>query len=88
MGSHKSDCMCWKTPTTPGRSHGQNIRECSLCDVRTNYATDGADSIVRKQETHHTVGLGETPRRLIRKLCRYYSVEKFEGAFYVAVHLS
>ena len=39
-----------------------------------------------KQEAHHKVGLGETPRRLIRKLCRYSSLDKFEDAFDAAVH--
>ena len=36
---------------------------------------------IKKQEAHHKVGLGETPRRLIRKRCRYSSLEKFEDAF-------
>ena len=34
-----------------------------------------------KQEGHHTAGLGETPRLLIRKRCRYSSLEKFEDSF-------
>ena len=34
------------------------------------------------------MGLGETPRHLIRKLCRYSSLEKLEDAFDDVVHLS
>ena len=40
-----------------------------------------------QQEAHHEVGLGETPRCLIRKRCRYSSVEKFEDAFDTALDL-
>ena len=39
-----------------------------------------------QQEAHHKVGLGETPRRLIRKLWQYSSGEKFEDALDAAVH--
>ena len=41
-----------------------------------------------QQEADYKVGLGETPRRLIRKRCQYSSLEKFEYAFGAAVHLS
>ena len=41
-----------------------------------------------KQEVHHLVRPGETPRCLIQKLCRYSSNEKFEDAFDAAAHLS
>ena len=34
-----------------------------------------------EQEAHHTVGLGDTPRRLVRKRCQYSSLEKFEDVF-------
>ena len=34
------------------------------------------------------VRLGETPRRSIKKRCRYSSLEKFEVAFDAAVHIS
>ena len=40
-----------------------------------------------KQETHHNVGLGKTPRRLIQKLCRYSSLEKFEDAYDTALDI-
>ena len=40
-----------------------------------------------KQEAHHKVGLGQTRRRLIRKRCRYSSLEKFEDAFDTALDL-
>ena len=40
-----------------------------------------------EQEAHHKVGLIETPRRLIRKRCRYSSIEKFKDAFHAVLHL-
>ena len=40
-----------------------------------------------KQEAHHKVGLGETPRRFVLKRCRYSSLEKFEDAFDTALGL-
>ena len=40
------------------------------------------------QQAHHDVGRSETPRRLIRKLCRYSSLNKLEDAFDAAVHLT
>ena len=43
---------------------------------------------IRQQEAHHKVGLCETPRRLVRQLCRYSSLEKFDDAFDAAVHMS
>ena len=33
------------------------------------------------------MGLGETPRHLIRKRCRYFLLEKFEDAFDTALDL-
>ena len=33
------------------------------------------------QEAHYKAGLGETPRRLIRKRYQYSSLDKFEDAF-------
>ena len=39
------------------------------------------------QETHHKVGLGETPRRFNLERCRYSSLEKFEDEFDTALHL-
>ena len=39
-----------------------------------------------EQNAHHRVGLGETPRRLIRKCCRYSSLEKLEDAVDTASH--
>ena len=62
----------------------------------TAYAPGGGDDNLgwssrfkqKEQEAHHKVGLGETPRRLIWKLCRYSSFEKFGDAFEAAVHLS
>ena len=44
--------------------------------------------IKQQQQAYHKVGLGETPRRLVRKLSQYSSLEKFEDAFDAAVHLS
>ena len=44
--------------------------------------------LLNKKEDHHKVGRGEMPRRLIRKLCRYSSLEKFEDTFDAAVHWS
>ena len=38
-----------------------------------------------RQEAHHKVGLGKTPRCLIRKCCRYSSLQKFEDAFDTAL---
>ena len=38
-----------------------------------------------KQEAHHQVGLGETPRRFVLKRCRYSSLKKFEDAFDTAL---
>ena len=40
-----------------------------------------------QQEAHHTVGLGETPYHLIRKRCRYSSLEKFQDVFDTALDL-
>ena len=34
-----------------------------------------------QQAIHHKIGVGKTPRRLIRKRCRYSSLEKFEDTF-------
>ena len=39
-----------------------------------------------QQETHHKLGVVKTPRRLIRKRCRYSSLEKFEDAFDITLH--
>ena len=68
----------------------------SLCDGR-RITTDVADSIWRKRhlafrnkkqkEAHNKMGLGETPRRLIRK-CRYSSGAKFEEVFEIAFVLT
>ena len=53
-----------------------------------NFAEDAINNNDR-QEAHHKVGLGETPLRLIRKRCRYSSLDKFrEDAFDAAVPLS
>ena len=43
--------------------------------------------VEKKQEAHHKLGLGETPRHLIRKLSRYSLLEKFEDAFNTALDL-
>ena len=51
----------------------EQLRECRL--------------INKQQETHHKVGLGVTPCRLIRKRCRFSSLDKFEDAFDAAVRL-
>ena len=40
-----------------------------------------------QQEAHRKVELGESPRRLIRKRCRYSSFEESEDAFDTALHL-
>ena len=40
------------------------------------------------QEAHHKIGLGEMPRRLIRKRCRYSSLDQFEDAFDTALDLN
>ena len=40
-----------------------------------------------EQEAHDKVELGETPRRLIWKCCRYSSVKKFEDAFWQLIKL-
>ena len=42
-----------------------------------------------QQEAHHKVGLavGETPRRLIRRRCRYSSLKKLESIFDTALDL-
>ena len=43
--------------------------------------------IFAKLEAHHEVGLGETPHRLIRKRCRYSSIENYEDVFDTALDL-
>ena len=40
----------------------------------------------RQQEAHHKVGLGKTPRHLIRNRCQYSLLKKFEDAFKTALH--
>ena len=48
-------------------------------DAKTSYKT--------LQEAPHKVGLGETRRRLIRKRCRYFSLDKCKEAFDTALDL-
>ena len=51
------------------------------------YRPIGRKLFIAKQEARHKVGLGETPRRLIQKRCRYSSLEKFQDTFDTALDL-
>ena len=64
-----------------------NFPPAVYSDVISGLAVDNVsmDDTVTRSPPKVEVGLGETPRRLIRKLCGYSSLEKFGDAFDVAV---
>ena len=54
----------------PGTSDALTV-VCQWSGERPNNLTQSLIIPLPKFETHHKVGLGETPRRLIRERCRY-----------------
>ena len=60
-----------------GQTVFQIFKELISC--RTN--EDDEAYLNSKQEAHHKLGVGETPRRFNPKRCRYSSRAKFEDAF-------
>ena len=85
QSGHPSTFACWPLCNATSPSIGGAVRKNSFGlrfrAHRSNNITDLELSPSFQREAHPTVWLGETPRRLTRKRCRYSSLEKFEDAF-------
>ena len=59
----------------------------SLTDLEYQLITISYSKSTYEQDTHHTMGLCETPRRFVVKRCRYTSLDRFEDALVTALGL-